>query len=804
MVEDLSPDALCRRCDEEHLKFQTTDELRDLTDVVGQPRAMDAVRFGMEIRQKGYNLFALGAPGTGRHSVVCQYLQKEAAKQSAPSDWVYVNNFEGLQKPRAIQLPSGQAGAVKQKVQRLIEELHSALPSAFDSDNYRARKQAIEDEFKERHDRAFQELQQKAESQNIAIVRTPVGMVLAPTSDGEIIGPDEFKKLPETERKRVEEAIAKLQQELEKIIERVPKWGKELREKIRTLNREVTAAEVGHLIDELRKEFAVVPEMIEHFNAMERDVIENADIFLRPPDESMEGLAGVPASRSLKGSWFSRRYEVNALVAHKGLPGAPVIYEDNPTYSNLVGQIEYIAHLGALVTDFNLIKAGALHRANGGYLMLDALKLLQQPYAWDGLKRALKSSEIRIEPLGQMLGLISTMSLEPEPIPLDLKVVLVGDRLLYYLLCALDPDFKELFKVEADFADEMDRTAESTATYASLLATLARKEKLLPFDRGAVGRVIEHSSRLAGDAEKLSTRIGEVADLLREADYWARQAKRETVTRADLQQAIDAQIRRADRIRERIYEEIRRGTILIDTTGEKVGQINGLSVIELGGFSFGRPSRITARVSLGKGEVVDIEREVELGGPIHSKGVLIISGYLSARYAPDRPLSLWASLVFEQSYSAVEGDSASVAEMLALLSSLAEAPIKQSLAVTGSVNQHGQVQAIGGVNEKIEGFFDVCNAAGLTGEQGVLIPASNVKHLMLREDVIDAVRRGQFHVYPVETVDQAIELVIGAPAGERDRSGRFPDGSINGRVEARLIELAEKRRAFSFPEKSKS
>jgi len=492
---------------------------------------------------------------------------------------------------------------------------------------------------------------------------------------------------------------------------------------------------------------------------------------------------------------------VNVLVDHSQSKGAPVIYEEHPTYNNLIGRIEHLAQMGALVTDFNLIKPGALHRANGGYLILDARQLLPQPYAWDGLKRALRSREVRIEPLGQALSLVSTVSLEPEPIPLDEKVVLIGERLLYYLLYQYDPDFGELFKVEADFNEEMARTSENNLLYARLIGTMARKEELRPFDRGAVARVIERSTRMAGDAEKLSTHMLSIADLLREADYWADVAGNNVVTTDDVQRAIDAQIHRADRLQERVQEQIQRGTILIDTTGERVGQVNGLSVIGLGNFAFGQPSRITARARLGKGEVVDIEREVELGGPIHSKGVLILSGFLGARYAAKRPLSLSASLVFEQSYGGVEGDSASMAELCALLSALAEVPIKQSWAMTGSVNQHGEAQPIGGVNEKIEGFFDVCclQGRGLTGKQGVIIPASNVQHLMLRQDIVEAVEAGQFHVYPVRTVDQAMELLTGIPAGEQDEEGNFPEGSINQRVEARLIELAEKQRAFAAP-----
>jgi len=483
-------------------------------------------------------------------------------------------------------------------------------------------------------------------------------------------------------------------------------------------------------------------------------------------------------------------------VDHSETKGAPVVYEDHPTFLNLIGRIEHIAQMGALITDFNLIKPGALHRANGGYLIVDAREVLLQPYAWEGLKLALRSRELRIESLGQALSLISTVSLEPEPIPLDVKIVLIGERLLYYLLYQYDPDFSELFKVEADFNEELVRTPENTQLYARLIATMARNENLRPFSRDAVACIIERSARMAGDGTRISIHLGGLADLLREANFWAGDNGHTAITRADVQRAIDEQIRRADRVRERMQEQILRGKVLIDTQGERIGQINGLSVIDLGNFAFGVPSRITARVRMGKGEVIDIEREVELGGPIHSKGVLILSSFLGTRYSAERPLSLWASLVFEQSYSGVEGDSASLAELCALLSALARVPIQQSWAVTGSVNQHGQVQPIGGVNEKIEGFFDICKQRGLTGDQGVIIPAANVDHLMLRQDVVDAVAAGQFRIVAVENVDEAIELLTGVPAGERDESGAFPPGSVNQRVEGRLIDLAEKQRAF--------
>ena len=605
---------------------------------------------------------------------------------------------------------------------------------------------------------------------------------------------EEFEKLPESEHQKIESSISKLQEKLHSALHQIPEYEQEGREKLRQLNSEVAIFAVGHLIDESRKKYGDLPQVVNFLNAAQEDIIKNVNEFLAPPENPIAAMMGIFVPPGSKDSALLRRYQVNVLVDHSENHGAPVVYEDHPTYQNLMGQVEYIAHLGALSTDFNLIRSGALHRANGGYLILDAYKMLLQPYAWDALKRSLISSQIRIESLGQMLSLVSTVSLEPEPIPLNVKVILVGERLLYYLLCSFDSEFSELFKVAADFEEHMERGPDTDLLYAQLIGAIARQEGLLAFDPAAVGRVIEHSSRIAGDSQKVITHRRTLADLLREADYWAREAAQPTVRVEDIQRAIDSQIRRADRMRERFLEEVLRGTLLIDTKGEKVGQVNGLSVIELANFAFGHATRITARVRMGKGEVIDIEREVELSGPIHSKGVLILSGFLGARYAADHPLSLSASLVFEQSYGAVEGDSASSAELYTLLSALAGLPIKQSLAVTGSVNQHGQIQAIGGVNEKIEGFFDLCRARNLDG-QGVIIPASNVRHLMLRHDVVDAVQAGKFKIFAVETIDQGIEILTGVPAGERDTSGKFPGNSVNERVEARLIEFAEKRLA---------
>ena len=800
-VKPLDAKALCQRCDPDQFAFETTAELEDLTEIIGQPRAVEAVRFGVGIEQEGYNIFALGPAGTGKLSLVRQFFEQRAASEPVPPDWCYVNNFEEPHRPRALHLPPGKGTELRQDMADLVEELRTALSTAFESEEYQTRRQVIEEGFNERQQEAFEEIRQLAQERGLTVLRTPAGFVFAPVRDGEVLSPQQLQELPEEERKHLEAGAEALQEELQKVLRQMPRWQREARERGRELNRETTTFAVGGLIDEMRQKYAGFPAIVDYLNAVQQDVMEDMRDLLaqeeHPQSAERSGSIPFPAPGSQVGPPSLRRYGVNVLIDHSTSEGAPVITEDNPTYQNLVGRVEHVAQMGALLTDFNLIKPGALHQANGGYLMLDARKVLLQPYAWEGLKRALQSRQVHIESLGQALSLISTVSLEPEPIPLDVKVALFGDPSLYYLLSALDPDFGELFKVAADFDERMDRNSDNQLLYARLMSSLARKEGLRPLDRTAVARVIEHSARMVGDVEKLSVRMQSVADLLREADYWAGQAGNGVVTAADVQRAIDAQIYRSDRLRERVQEEILRGTILIDTEGEKVGQVNGLSVIQLGGFAFGHPSRITARVRMGKGEVVDIEREVELGGPIHSKGVLILSGFLGARYTTYHPLSLSASLVFEQSYGGVEGDSASSAELYALLSAIAQVPIKQSLAVTGSVNQHGQIQAIGGVNEKIEGFFDVCKARGLTGEQGVLIPASNVNHLMLRQDVVEAVAEGRFCIYPVETVDQGIEILTGLPVGEPDEEGNYPEGTVNGLVQAQLVKMAEQRATFS-------
>ena len=787
-MKSLSPDQLYRRSDPEQFTFTTTAELEDLTDIIGQERAVAAVKFGIGIRREGYNLFALGPNGTGRFTAVNQLLQRITGEQAPPPDWCYVYNFQDDYRPQALKLPPGRACQLAADMKRLLEEMQAVIPGAFESDEYHARQQTIEEAFKQEQDAAFDELQSLAQARDVALLRTPSGLAFAPLREKEVISPEQFMELPEAERKQIQHEIEDLQGDLQRVLRQVPQWLRESRQKIKRLNEEVASFTVAPLFEELREEYEGIEEALAYLTAVQADIIENSDNFLE--DEESDN------PEAARRSFFSR-YEVNALVANNQENGAPVIYEDNPTYPNLIGRVEHIAQMGALVTDFRQIKPGALHRANGGYLILDARKLLTEPYSWEGLKRALQSKQISIESLGQAYNMVSVVSLEPQRIPLDLKVVLLGERMLYYMLHQMDPDFGELFKVAADFEDQMDRTPENDQFYARLVATLVRKEDMLHFDKAAVARVIEHSARLVGDAEKLSTGMQSVVDLLREADYWARASSRDLVGVADVQEAIDAQIFRASRLRDRMQEVILRETIMVDSDGEQVGQINGLSVLAVGDFAFGQPSRITARVRLGKGEVVDIERQVEMGGPLHSKGVLILAAFLGARYAKERPLSISASLVFEQSYGGVDGDSASSTELYALLSALSGLPIKQGLAVTGSVNQMGQVQAIGGVNEKIEGFFDICEARGLTGDQGVLIPAANVKHLMLRQDVTEAVADGRFHIYPIAHIDEGIELLTGVTAGELDGNGRYPEGSVNFLVTQQLDRFAEKQRELT-------
>jgi predicted ATP-dependent protease len=795
-VAPLPGDALCRRTDPAGFPFESTAELEPLPGPLGQERASEALAFGAAMRRDGYHIFALGPTGVGKRRLVERLLRERAAREPVPPDWCYLHDFDDPQRPKAVELPPGTAAPFRRDMEGLVEELKAAVPGAFESEEYRTRLQVLHKQLAEERERAMAELSRKAEARGIGLVRTPLGLALAPVRDGEVVDPEAFHKLPAEEQARMGKDLQELQEELARLIRSFPEQERRHREQVKEMNREVALHAVGHLLDELRARHAGLPQLLAHLDAVQKDVIENVHEFLGASDGGGEGPAALVRRLFTETPAF-RRYQVNVLVDRTGLEGAPLVFEDLPTHGALTGRMEHQVHFGAMVTDFTLLRAGALHRANGGYLVLDARRLLTQPFAWEELKRALRSRLLRIEAPERRFGFGGGSALEPRPIPLDVKVVLLGDRLLHYLVAELDPEFHSLFKVPADFDDDIPRDAASELRLARVAARLAADEKLRPLDRGAVARVVEEVARWSGDAGKLSALEDDLADLLRECDQLAGAAGRQVASAGDVQAAVDARLRRTDRVRRRTLEAIAEGTVLIDTSGAQVGQVNGLSVIAFGRVAFGRPSRITARVRLGRGEVVDIEREVELGGPIHSKGVLILASYLGSTFAGDRPFSLSASLVFEQSYGGIEGDSASSAELYALLSALADLPVRQALAVTGSVNQLGRVQAIGGVNEKIEGFFDVCRERGLTGEQGVLIPAANVRHLALRGDVVEAARAGRFHVWPVETVEQGLELLTGLPFGARGADGRFPEGTAGARVAARLEALAAAARAFA-------
>ncbi len=791
-IAPLAPDALYARCDPATLEITHSAELPDLDTAQIHGRAVEAIGLGLDMRHEGYNLYVLGEAGSGRHAIVGQLLEAERHRGAPPSDWCYVNNFTDSSKPALLRLPCGRGARLRDDMQHFVEELTPAISAVFQSDEYRGRIEAMQEEEKQRELGAIQALGDESVQQGVALLKTPHGFAFVPLKEDHeaTLSQDEFEKLPTERQAELAAQIKALHERMHKLMADFPRWRRELQARLRHAGSEALQVTVTHLIDDLRPGYADLPEVGAFLDAVLADIVESGES-LRESTHA----EGDTETTTYSSSLTVQRYLVNLLVEHPVDGARPVVHEDHPTLQNLVGRVEHVAHMGTLLSNFTLIRSGALQRANGGFLVLDAIKVLAQPYAWEGLKRCLKAGRIRIESLYDLIGLGSTVQLEPEPMPLDLKIVLIGERAIYYLLCQYDPEFAALFKINADLESEIQRDPANTHAYARLIATLARRERLRPLSAAAIARLIEHAARLADDAERLSTRMRPLTDLMREADHCATQAQSEWIERGHIEAALQAHQRRNERIRLRYQEAMLRGQLLIDSAGEQAGQVNGLAVVVLDESSFGHPMRITATVRAGEGQVVDIEREVRLGGPIHSKGVLILSSFLGARFGARAPLSLKASLVFEQSYGGVEGDSASLAELCALLSALSGAPIRQSLAVTGSVNQLGRVQPIGGVNEKIEGFFDLCAARGLSGEQGVLIPAANRCHLMLREEVVEAVRQGRFHIWAVSDVDQALELLTGEPAGRPDAQGRMASGSVNARVAVRLAQLAPKRHA---------
>ena len=791
MIKPLNVDKLYNRCDLKIFDFETTDQLETLDEIIGQERALKAISFGIGIKKEGYNLYAMGKLGSGKHSVVEKFIQSRAKDEEKPGDWCYVNNFEDPRIPISLKLSSSMGVQLKKDMGELIEDLQNIIPSVFEGEEYRDKKQSTINKLNEIKEKSFGDIKQRAQKEFISIKYTTSGYTLSPTSkDGKILEQQEFQALDEKSKEQIQKKIKKLKTQIENTAQDIATLSKEQQKEIRELERDMTKKAVDVGIDALKEKYKSYEKVVSYLQSVEEDIIKNPQDFL-PQTQSDLLFMGI---RSEKESGIFNKYRVNVLVTHKDGDGAPIIYENNPTYANLFGEIEHIAQMGTLLTDFNLIKSGALHKANGGYLILDASKVLMQPFVWEGLKRMLQSGEIRIESLAQSLSLISTLTLEPETIQLNVKIVLIGSRMLYYLLYNYDPEFKELFKINADFENDIHRDDENSLLYAKMIGMIARDHKLLPLGREAVGKVIEYSSRIAEDSQKLSTHLGSLSDLLHEADFIAAQKKMKKITKAEIDEAIVEKIERSDRIKDQMYEAIQRGTILIQTDGNAVGQINGVAVLDLGNFSFGHPSKITTLTRLGKDGVVNIEKEAKLSGPTYDKAILILSAFLAARYAKDFPLSMTATLVFEQSYGKIDGDSASCAELFVLLSSLSEIALDQSIAVTGSINQNGQVQAVGGINEKIEGFFDVCSLAGSAERNGIIIPASNVKHLMLKEEVLEAVKSGRFEIYAIESVDEGMEILTGKVSGIRDENGKFPKGSINYLVREKLKLLANKSR----------
>lgn len=790
-ISKLKTKDLYRVCDPQKFDFSTTAELEERMSALGQDRAISAVELGINIKSKGYNLFCLGPEGTGKTSLVKRILEEEAKKRPTPKDWAYIYNFDEPYKPKSISFPAGQGCEFAKDIDKLIEDFSVAIPAILESDEYKAGVNIINEKYKHKKDEYLQILQKKAKGKNVSLLHMQVGLVVAPMKNGEILSPEAFDNLPEEEKKELVNDLNVMQEEIEKVAKDLPEWEDKQRSEHNLLREKFIKLAVKNPIDSLRQKYKGHREISEFLKNIHNHIVTNIEDFL-PEDTPQNAKGGEEDVLSALLSKVNRqeedkfaKFKVNVIVKNEPDSGAPIIHLYHPTQGNLVGRVERIQQYGALLTDFTLIKAGALHCANGGFLLIDARKLLLQPYAWDSLKRSLASKSIKIETPGEETS-FTTISLDPEPIPLDIKIILTGDEELYELLTERDPDFSDYFKVEADFGTLMDRTYENEIEYAKLIGSLSNKKKLRNLNKQAVARIIEHSSRLAEDAQKLTAHIASIGDLLREADYWARVSNSKQIGKKHVDKAIAEQVYRSDRIKQAMLEQIDNGTILLDIAGSKVGQINGLVVYNFSRFSFGKPARITVQARIGSGEVINIERETNMSGPIHTKGVLILQSLIANRFAKNSPLSLSASIVFEQSYGGVDGDSASSTEYYCLLSAIAGIPIKQNIAVTGSINQFGDIQPIGGVNEKIEGFFDVCAHHGLTGDQGVIIPRSNITNLMLREDVVNAVNEGKFHIYAIDNVDDGIEILTGMKAGKPNAKSEFPKGSVNWHVKQSL------------------
>jgi len=754
--------------------------------LIGQERAIKALKLGLGMKAHGFNIYVSGPPGTGKLTAITSFVTSQATAEPAPPDWCYVNNFKDTYHPQKLSLPAGTAAQFKKEMKALVHDMYQSLMKAFDSDEYAGRKQKLVNIFEEKQAHLLAKISEEAEKESFAIKQTPNSIVTMPTRDGKPLTEDELKKMSQAEIDEINKRQSKLQEDIGAALREIRKHEKTTGEQLDVLAREVAGSAIGSLIDELIEKHKDVATLVKYLEDVRSDILENLPEFLKSQKPN-----GAPATENP----FPKRYEVTILVDNSETRGAPVITERNPTYNNLLGRVEKESYMGTLVTDFTMIRKGALHSANGGYLILRIEELLQNYFAWDCLKRAIKNREIVIEEATDQLGYLTTRSLKPEPIPLNVKVILIGNSHLYQLLYELDSEFKELFKVKADFDSNMARTLEHIADYSLFIRSLCEKEKLLTPAQTAIGKTVEYSSRLAEDQDKLSTSFGKLSDLVREAAFYATGEGAREITDTHVMRAIEEKIYRSNLIQEKLNEMITTGQVFIDIEDSKVGQVNGLSVLGLGDISFGIPSRITCTVSLGKSGVIAVEREAELSGPLHTKGVLILTGYLNGKFMQERPIGLSARLVFEQSYSPVDGDSASSTELYAILSALSSVPIKQGIAVTGSVNQRGEIQPIGGVNQKVEGYFEICKRKGLNGQQGVMVPAANIKNMMLKEEVVEAVRAGNFKIWAVETIEDGIEILTGMKAGTIKE-----DGTIFGLVNRALETYAGRMKQFMVTE----
>lgn len=780
------------KCDASRWDFDTTEFLPSLGGLIGQERAAQALYFGLEVDHKGYNIFMTGRGGTGKSTYARELIGKMAKEQPRPRDWCYVHNFERVDQPLALSLPPGRGGEFVRDIDELIEELQVELPKVFEGEDYEKRRTNRVSGFQERSQELIEGLEAQVEALGFSLRRTGSGFVTIPMRDGKTLEQEEFNMLPMEERRKIEEGNKEVQAKLGELLRKLRSLEKQAREELRILEQEVALAVVEPPVAELQEKYGAFPRVANYLAQMRQNIIENLDDFKGEEGEE----APLPWLRHSARLRTFAKYKVNLFVDNSLTQGGPVVFETNPTFQNLFGKIEYRHELGAVSTDFTLLRPGDVHRANGGYLILQAADLLRNYWAWDGLKRVLTTGEIRVEDYANQLGLFPSTTLSPEPIPVELKVVLIGNPTLYHLLYGLDEDFRDHFKIRADFDTEMDRNEGNIQAYLEFIGTFCRREDLPHLDRQAAARVVDYGSRLAGDRRKLSTRFSEIGKIILESAAWASLEGSPVVKEEHVLRGFREQTYRSNRLEEKIQERIGRGDLMVDVQGSKVGQVNGISIIDLGDYRFGRPSRISARTFIGQKGVINIEREVEMGGPIHSKGVLILSGYLAGKYAQDKPLALSASLCFEQLYEGIEGDSASSAELYAILSSLADLPIDQGIAVTGSVNQKGEIQPVGGITDKVEGFFAACLAKGLTGHQGVLIPRQNIPNLLLKDEVLRAIEKGEFHIYAVDHVDEGIEVLTGVPAGKPQPDGSYEPSTVNYLVDRRLAEMARRLRDF--------